>query len=97
MADVMKKCPYCAEEIKAQALICKHCKSTLEEDSTAPTHPLPSFLVRIKNLVFGQTSITDLKDRTISDYILNRRREKTLTSSYDIQNMQEEARKNQKN
>lgn len=27
----MKKCPFCAEVIKAEALICKHCKSKLDE------------------------------------------------------------------
>jgi len=31
-----KKCPFCAEEIKADAIKCKHCKTNLNEPATTP-------------------------------------------------------------
>ena len=30
-----KKCPFCAEEIKSDAIKCKHCKSTLDGSAVA--------------------------------------------------------------
>ena len=29
MSDITKSCPYCAEEIKLAAIVCKHCKREL--------------------------------------------------------------------
>ena len=32
MSELSRKCPYCAEEVKAEAVKCKHCGSELERE-----------------------------------------------------------------
>jgi hypothetical protein len=42
VAEATKRCPFCAEEILAAAIRCKHCKSDLEEkSSSAPRTTAP--------------------------------------------------------
>ena len=33
-SNLTKECPFCAEEIKQEAIFCKHCKSSLNEEET---------------------------------------------------------------
>jgi len=34
----MKKCPFCAEEIKDEAKVCKHCKTSLVNEIKKPSN-----------------------------------------------------------
>jgi hypothetical protein len=42
-ADDLRKCPHCAELIKKEATICKHCHSTVEPVIDSAPEPKPKF------------------------------------------------------
>jgi len=49
----MKKCPFCAELVKKEAVVCKHCKRDLPPQDTQPT--LPSVKAKYDHLVCHHT------------------------------------------
>lgn len=50
MSEV-KKCPFCAEDIKAEAKICKHCGKELNENNTEEEKVIFSWVVNWSNYI----------------------------------------------
>lgn len=59
----MKKCPYCAEEIKDDAIICKHCKSKIE--AASQNNLLQSFENFMTSNAYGW-SLVNKNDKLLS-------------------------------
>ena len=61
----MKKCQYCAEEIKDEAVKCKHCKSDLENDDTKEDNKhkklaISSLILGVLSMFLGSIGIVPL-------------------------------------
>jgi len=79
-----KECPFCCEEIKATAIICRHCYA----DLSSVSKDIKGELIRVRVKTGGKTYLGDIfvsEKLRISDVINDKRRFIVLTNACEVQ------------